>query len=163
MKPEAPNSMQRRIAAGSSLADTTMTGTLGILRAQIHQAGKTAHARHGQVEQDEIDVAAALEQFGDLVEGAGFRDIDAFEQTGDRLAQRAAEQRMVVGDHQPILLLAAPLIELSLASARRSAAQTSASDTLHRSMFHPARFVRKCLVARDKLPFCHRLVQLQNS
>jgi hypothetical protein len=29
MKPEAPNSMQRRIAAGSSLADTTITGTAG--------------------------------------------------------------------------------------------------------------------------------------
>jgi Na+/proline symporter len=29
MKPEAPNSMQRRMAAGSSLADTTTTGTPG--------------------------------------------------------------------------------------------------------------------------------------
>ena len=29
MKPEAPKSMQRRITAGSSLADTTTTGTLG--------------------------------------------------------------------------------------------------------------------------------------
>ena len=31
MKPEAPNSMQRRMAAGSSLADTTTTGTLAAL------------------------------------------------------------------------------------------------------------------------------------
>ncbi len=104
MKPDAPNSMQRRIAAGSSLADTTIDRHARILRAQIHQAGKAAHARHGQVEQDEIDVAAALEQFGHFVEGAGFRDIDALEQAGDRLAQRAAEQRVIVGDHQPILL-----------------------------------------------------------
>ncbi len=29
MKPEAPKSMQRRITAGSSLAETTTTGTLG--------------------------------------------------------------------------------------------------------------------------------------
>jgi hypothetical protein len=29
MNPEAPNSMQRRITAGSSFADTTTTGTLG--------------------------------------------------------------------------------------------------------------------------------------
>jgi len=29
MNPEAPNSMQRRMTAGSSLAETTVTGTLG--------------------------------------------------------------------------------------------------------------------------------------
>ena len=106
IKPEAPNSMQRRIAAGIVIGRHHDHRHAGILRAQIHQAGKAAHARHGQIEQNEIDVAAALEQFGDFVEGAGFRDIHALEQAGDRLAQRAAEQRMVVGNHQAVLLLA---------------------------------------------------------
>ena len=41
-------------------------------------------------------------QFGDLLEGAGFGDLGAAEQAGDRLAQRAAEQRMIVGNHQMI-------------------------------------------------------------
>ena len=74
-----------------------------ILRAQIHQAGEAAHARHGEVEHDEIDLAAAFEQLGDLVERPGLRDLDAFEQSGDRLAQRSAKQRVIVGDHQSIM------------------------------------------------------------
>ena len=74
-----------------------------ILRAQVHQAGKAAHARHRQIEQDEIDVAAALEQFGDLVEGSGLGDFDLLQQAGHRLAQRAAEQRMIVGNHQAVV------------------------------------------------------------
>ena len=103
MKPEAPKSMQRRMMAGSSLADTTTTGTLGILRAQVHQPGESAHARHGEIEQDEIDVAAALEQLRPTSSNdAGLGDLDAFEQAGHGLAQRAAKQRMVVGNDQTI-------------------------------------------------------------
>ena len=102
MKPDAPKPMQRRITAGSSLADTTTTGTLGILRAQIHQPGEAAHARHGQVEQDQIDVAALVEQLRHFVERAGLGDLGAVEQAGDRFAQRAAEQRMIVRDDQSI-------------------------------------------------------------
>ena len=71
-----------------------------ILRAQIHQAGKAAHAGHAQIEQDQIDVAAALEEIHDLFESAGLADSDPVEQAVDRLAQRAAEQRMIVGDQQ---------------------------------------------------------------
>ena len=121
MKPEAPNSMQRRITAGSSLADTTTIGSAGILRAQIHQAGKAAHAGHAQIEQDQIDVAAAFEQFGDLLEGAGLADFGAVEQAGDRFAQRAAEQRMIVGDQQ--MMRCAPrstIMPVGLAQARQS-------------------------------------------
>ena len=77
-----------------------MTGSAGILRAQIHQTGKAAHAGHAQIEQNQIDVAAAFEQLGDRLEGAGLGDFDAIEQAVDRLAQRAAEQRMIVGDQQ---------------------------------------------------------------
>ena len=73
-----------------------------ILRAQIHQAGKAAHARHGEIEQHEIDVAAAFEQRGSVVERAGLGDRRVGEQAGHRLAQRAAKQRMIVGDHEAI-------------------------------------------------------------
>ena len=96
MKPEAPNSMQRRITAGSSLADTTTTGTLGILRAQIHQPGEAAHARHGEVEQHEIHLAAAVEQLDDLVEGARLADL-AREQAGSR---PRATPRGTADDHR---------------------------------------------------------------
>jgi len=50
-----------------------------------------------------VDLAAALQQFGNLVECAGFRDVELRQQTGHGFAQRAAEQRMVVGNHQPIV------------------------------------------------------------
>jgi hypothetical protein len=38
----------------------------------------------------------------DFVERAGLADLDLIEQAGHRLTQRAAEQRMIVGDHQAI-------------------------------------------------------------
>ena len=69
--------MQRRITAGSSLAETTTIGQARILRAQIHQAGEAAHAGHAEIEQHQIDVAAALEKLGHLFEGAGLADFDA--------------------------------------------------------------------------------------
>jgi len=50
-----------------------------ILRAQIHKAGKAAHAGHREVEQDQIDVAAAFENLADLLECAGFGDVRAAE------------------------------------------------------------------------------------
>ena len=71
--------------------------------AHIHQAGETASARHGQIEKDEIDVAAALEQFNELVERACFADVYPFEQTCHGFAQRTAKKWMIVSDHQPIL------------------------------------------------------------
>ena len=103
MKPEAPNSMQRRMAAGSSLAETTITGTPGYCARIYISPEKPRTPGIVEIEQHEIDVAAALEQFDDFVEGARFGDIGPLQQPGHRLAQRAAEQRMVVGDHKPVL------------------------------------------------------------
>ena len=102
MKPDAPKSMQRRITAGSSFADTTTTGTLGYCARRYISPEKPAHARHGKIEQDEIDFAAAVEQLRNLVERSRFRDLDAREQPGDRLAHRTAKQRVIVGDNQVI-------------------------------------------------------------
>ena len=44
--------------------------------------------------------AAAVEDFADFLKGAGFGNFGAIEQPGHRFAQRAAEQRMIVGDQQ---------------------------------------------------------------
>ena len=52
----------------------------------------------------QADVAAALEQRDHVVERTGLRDVDLLQQTGNRLAQGAAEQRVVVRDHQAIFL-----------------------------------------------------------
>ena len=95
--------MQRRMAAGSSFAETTITGTLGNWARIYIKTREAACARHGQVEKDEVHVAVALEQFNKLVERAGLGDVWPLEQTGHGLAQGAAEKWMIVGDHQPIL------------------------------------------------------------
>ena len=69
------------------------------MRSQIHQAGESTHAGHAEIEQDQIHVpVAAVEDLADVFEAAGFGDVNLFEQPDDRLAQRAAEQGMVVGD-----------------------------------------------------------------
>ncbi|HEY4970126.1 MAG TPA: hypothetical protein VII35_09490, partial [Steroidobacteraceae bacterium] len=52
-----------------------------------------------------------------------------------------------------------PLIELSLTSAAAIDRTHLCGGYTHGSMFHLTRFMRKCLVARDKLPLCHHLVQ----
>ncbi len=102
MKPDAPKSMQRRITAGIVVGRHHDDRDARILRAQIHQPGEAAHARHGQIEQDEIDFAAALEQLGDIVERSGLGNVDFVEQAGHRLAQRPAKQRMIVRDDQTV-------------------------------------------------------------
>ena len=58
------------------------------------------------VEKSKLAGTVTAEQFDHIVEGAGFRDVDLFQQAGNCLTHRAAEQWMVVGDHQTILLLA---------------------------------------------------------
>jgi len=73
------------------------------LRAHIHQPGKAARARHGQIEKDKINFAAALEQLDKFIEGAGLGDIGSIEKASDGLAQGATKKRMIVSDHQPIL------------------------------------------------------------
>ena len=92
--------MQRRITAGSSLAETTTIGRLGYCARRYIRPEKPRTPGHAQIEQDQIDIAAAaFEKLADLLERAGFGDLGAVEYAGDRFAQCAAEQRMIVGDH----------------------------------------------------------------
>jgi signal transduction histidine kinase/CheY-like chemotaxis protein len=72
------------------------------LRAQKHQPGKSAHPGHGEIEQNEVDLAAAIEFPHHVVEAAGLGDLGAGELARNRRAQGAAEQRVIVGDHQTI-------------------------------------------------------------
>ena len=74
------------------------------MRAQIHQSGKTAHTRHLQIKQDQIQLAAGLEPLHHLLEGSGFHDLNAGEPAVDRLAQSAAKQRVIVRYQDPIRL-----------------------------------------------------------
>ena len=94
--------MQRRITAGSSLPDTTTTGTPGYCARRYIRPGKAAHSRHRQIEQDQVDIAAGIEQLRHLVEGSGFREFDTRKHAAHGLAQGPAKQRMVVGDDQPV-------------------------------------------------------------
>ena len=102
MKPEAPKSMQRRITAGSSLAETTTIGTLGYCARRYIRPEKPrtpGMVRSSRMRSTSPPRSSSL---ATLVERAGLGDLDALEQTGHRLAQRAAEQRVVVGNHQTI-------------------------------------------------------------
>jgi len=74
-----------------------------ILRAHIHKAGETAHARHRQIKRHKIDVASAFEQTDKLVECPGFGNFRPLQQSLDRFAQGTAKQRMVIGDYEPVL------------------------------------------------------------
>ena len=98
-----------------------------ILGAQIHQSGKAAHPRHGEIEQNEIDIGGAVEQGRYLLEGSGLGDIGRREQAGDCLAQCSAKQRMIVGNHQTILCgFVQPNVQFCLSSdgARLARAET---------------------------------------
>ena len=75
-----------------------------ILRAQVHQPRKAAHAGHGKIEQNQIEVAVTLQKVADFLERAGLGDLRAAEQPADRLTKGAAKQRMVVGDQQMMRL-----------------------------------------------------------
>ncbi len=74
-------------------------GHLGILAAQEDQTGKAVGAGHVEIEQDQIPVGALGQaglEFGD-VGHFGEPRLGAQAQ-GERLLQRAAKQRMIVGD-----------------------------------------------------------------
>ena len=81
--------MQWRITAGSSLPETTITGTPGRSRAQKQQAGEAAHAGHGQVEQHQIHVRRLFERGGEALEIRRLMDLGVGYRPGHRLAQRA--------------------------------------------------------------------------
>ena len=75
-------------------------GNRRILRAQINQAGEAADSRHRQVEQDQIDVGILLQQRGEFFERAGVVDFRRGHDARDRLSQRIAKQRMIVGNDE---------------------------------------------------------------
>jgi len=78
----------------------------GILCAQIHQSGETTHAGHGQIEQNQIDLADLVEQLRDLLESPSLCDFSVLDQPRYGLTQGAAEQRMIVGYHQAVVRVA---------------------------------------------------------
>ena len=75
-------------------------GNRRILRAQINQAGEAADSRHRQIEQDQIDVGILFQQRGEFFERAGVVDFRRDHDARDRLPQRIAEQRMVIGNDE---------------------------------------------------------------
>ena len=75
-------------------------GDRRILRAQIDQPGKTADSRHGQIEQDQIDIGILFQQRGEFFERAGVVDFRGSHDARNRLSQRVAKQRMVIGNDE---------------------------------------------------------------
>ena len=59
----------------SSLADTITTGHLGVLGPQVEQPRHAVHARHAEVEQDEVGLARHRQPVGQLVERPGLQDL----------------------------------------------------------------------------------------
>ncbi len=100
MKPEAPNSMQRRITAGSSLAETTTIGRPGYCARRYIRPEKprTPGMRRSSKIRSTSPPRSRSSVTSSNVPASPI--VGASEQAVDRLAQRAAEQRMIVGDHQ---------------------------------------------------------------
>ena len=69
--------------------------------AQIHQPRKAAHAGHGEIEQDEIDVGSSGKNARHAFEIARLDDFRAGRGARDRLRERAAHERMIVRDQYP--------------------------------------------------------------
>ena len=103
------------------------------MRTHIHQAGESARARHSQIEKNEIDFAAALEQLDKLVECAGLGDIHARQQADHRLAQRATKQWMVVGNDQTVLQAVVQTSPLLAAVAWHDCSNSTIAGTSRRA------------------------------
>ena len=71
-----------------------------ILRAQVNQAGEAGDPRHRQIEQDQIDIGILLQQRGQFLERSGFVDLRRGHDACNRLPQRIAKQRMVIGNDE---------------------------------------------------------------
>ena len=101
MKPEAPNSMQRRITAGSSLADTITTGTLGYCARRYISPEKPRTPGMVRSSSTRSTSPPCSSSAVDFVEEPA-SSIAAARRTAPDTAsrKRAAEQRMVVGDDQ---------------------------------------------------------------
>ena len=74
-------------------------GQFGVLGPQRHQAGEALHARHGQVEQDQVDVALMGQGGVQILHAARLDDPGLRHDGGDGLPQGATKQRMVIGDN----------------------------------------------------------------
>jgi hypothetical protein len=61
------------------------------------------HARHRQVEQDEVDIGGGGQPLGQLVQRARLQDLRVLERGAQRLAQRAPEQRVIIDDDEPVV------------------------------------------------------------
>src|SRR5690242_2108995 len=91
------------VAAVSASAGRESSTSGGVITSPCSTRAIAAHPRHGEIEQHEIDVAAAaFEKIADLFEGARLGHRGAAEQAEHRFAQGAAKQRMVVGDQEMV-------------------------------------------------------------
>ena len=86
----------------SSLADTIDHRDFRVLGAQVEQPRHPVHPRHREIQQDEIGVAGRSKALGQLIERTRLEDLRIVERVADRLAQRAAKQRMVINDNETV-------------------------------------------------------------
>jgi hypothetical protein len=56
---------------------------LGVLGPQVEEPGHAVHARHAEVEQDEVGLARHRQPVGQLVERAGLQDLGIRERRAD--------------------------------------------------------------------------------
>src|SRR5580704_2940254 len=70
----------------------------GTSRAQEQQSRKSAHAWHGQVEQDEVGVWRSVQRRDHAVEVVRDRDLRIGRRREYSLTQTADHKRMVIGD-----------------------------------------------------------------
>ena len=75
-----------------------MTGSGRTLRAQEQESGKSAYARHGQVEQHEIGVWRSVQRRNHTVEIMRDHDLGVGRRREHSLTQTADHERMVIGD-----------------------------------------------------------------
>src|SRR4029078_6173028 len=87
--------------------------------------GEAAHTGHRKIEQDQIDLADLVEQLRDLFESPGLCDFGVLDHPCHRLAQGAAEQRMIVGNYQAVVRVAHAL---NLQYSRRAMHAAKSSD-----------------------------------
>ena len=91
--------MARRMTVGILGGRDDHHGQFRVLRPQGHEAGEALYARHGEIEQDQVDVAFAAQESVQVVHAVGLDHAGLGHDGPDGLAQSAAEQRMIVGDH----------------------------------------------------------------
>jgi hypothetical protein len=73
-------------------------GHRGVMRANLHEAGKTVRTRHAEIEQQQIDFRMCVQHREQGVDGVGFEGAGTSESLGDGELQRFAKQRVIVGN-----------------------------------------------------------------